>query len=130
MDDTSGLRGLGTVPDGPLSDLVGTRREEAAQVQDLTHGGDEFGEGGLDAEVLELGQGFWAVASTFELRKTLFEGDGYGEDGIASSVFLDPFRDLAEMLVLLSDVVLLAQVDEVDDWLGSQEEERVNVLDL
>lgn len=34
------------------------------------------------------------------------------------------------MLVLLSDVVLLAQVDEIDNWLGSQEEEGVDVLDL
>lgn len=34
------------------------------------------------------------------------------------------------MLVLLPDIVLLAQVDEVDNRLGSQEEERVNELDL
>ncbi len=34
------------------------------------------------------------------------------------------------MLVLLSDIVLLAQVDEVDNRLGSQEEERVTELDL
>ena len=34
------------------------------------------------------------------------------------------------MLVLLSDVVLLAQVDEVDNRLGSEEEKRVDVLNL
>jgi hypothetical protein len=34
------------------------------------------------------------------------------------------------MLVLLADVVFLAQVDEVDDWLGCQEEEWVDELDL
>ena len=34
------------------------------------------------------------------------------------------------MLVLLSDVVLLAQVDEVDDRFGCEKEERVNELDL
>ena len=34
------------------------------------------------------------------------------------------------MLVLLSDIVLLAQVDEVDDRLGGQKEERVDKFDL
>jgi len=34
------------------------------------------------------------------------------------------------MLVLLADVVLLAQVDKSDDGLGGEEEERVDVLDL
>ena len=34
------------------------------------------------------------------------------------------------MLVLLSDVVLLAQIDEVDDWLRGQEEQWVDGLDL
>jgi hypothetical protein len=34
------------------------------------------------------------------------------------------------MLVLLSDKVLLRQVDEVDNGLGRQEEKRVDDLDL
>jgi hypothetical protein len=34
------------------------------------------------------------------------------------------------MLVLFSDIVLLAQVDEVDDWLGCKEEKRVDDFDL
>jgi len=34
------------------------------------------------------------------------------------------------MLVLLSDVVLLAQVDEVDHRFGCEEEKRVDELDL
>jgi len=34
------------------------------------------------------------------------------------------------MLVLLSNVVLLAQVDEIDDRFGGQEEKRVDELDL
>jgi hypothetical protein len=45
-------------------------------------------------------------------------------------VLLDPFHDLGQMLVLLSDVILLTQVNEVDDRLGSQEEKRVDDLDL
>lgn len=43
---------------------------------------------------------------------------------------LDPFDDLWQMLVLLPDVILLAEVDEVDDGFGSEEEERVNRFDL
>jgi hypothetical protein len=34
------------------------------------------------------------------------------------------------MLVLLSDVIFFAQVDQVDDRFGSQEEEGVDELDL
>jgi len=34
------------------------------------------------------------------------------------------------VLVLLADVVLLAEVDEEDDGLGRKEEERVDDLDL
>jgi hypothetical protein len=34
------------------------------------------------------------------------------------------------MLVLLADVVLLAEVDEEDDRLGREEEKRVDDLDL
>jgi hypothetical protein len=34
------------------------------------------------------------------------------------------------VLVLLADIVLLAEVDEEDDRLGGQEEERVDDLDL
>lgn len=34
------------------------------------------------------------------------------------------------MLVFLSDVVLLAQIDEVDDRFGCKKKERVDKLDL
>jgi hypothetical protein len=34
------------------------------------------------------------------------------------------------MLVLLADVVFLREVDEEDDWLGSEQEERVDGFDL
>lgn len=43
---------------------------------------------------------------------------------------LDPFDDLRQMLVLLPDVILLAEVDEVDDGFGGEKEERVNCFDL
>lgn len=45
-------------------------------------------------------------------------------------MFLDPGGDTGKVLVLLSDVILLAQVDEVDYWLCGEKEERVDELDL
>lgn len=45
-------------------------------------------------------------------------------------MLLDPFHDLCQVLVLLSDVVFFAQVNEVYDWLGCEEEERVDDFDL
>ena len=65
-----------------------------------------------------------------EAGETFFEADGDWEDGVAGCVVLDPFHDFAEMLVLLSDVVLLAQVDQVDNRFGGQEEKRVNEFNL
>lgn len=45
-------------------------------------------------------------------------------------MLLDPIGNLGEMLVLLSDIVLLAEIDEVYDRLGGKQEERVDDLDL
>lgn len=45
-------------------------------------------------------------------------------------MLLDPFGNLGEVLVLLPDVVTLAQVDEVDNGLRCEEEEGVDGLDL
>jgi hypothetical protein len=127
MNNTRSLWCLGAIPNRPLSDFVYTGGEETTQVQDLTHGGDNLRESGLDAEGLELGLDF---VLGLEAREAFLEADGDGHDGVAGCVLLNPFHDFAEMLVLLSDVVFLAQVDEVDDWLGCQEEKRVDELDL
>ena len=45
-------------------------------------------------------------------------------------MLLDPFHDLGQVLVLLSDVVFFTQVNEVYDWLGCEEKERVDNFDL
>jgi hypothetical protein len=45
-------------------------------------------------------------------------------------VLLDPASNLGQMLVLLADVILLAKVDEKDNGLGREEEERVDDLNL
>jgi hypothetical protein len=34
------------------------------------------------------------------------------------------------VLVLLADIIFLAEIDEEDDWLGRKKEERVDDLDL
>ena len=45
-------------------------------------------------------------------------------------MFLDPFSNLWEMLVLLADIILFAQVDEVDHRFGGEKEERIDNFDL
>lgn len=45
-------------------------------------------------------------------------------------MFFDPFGDLREVLILLSDVIFLAEIDKVDDGFSAKEEERIYDLDL
>lgn len=45
-------------------------------------------------------------------------------------MFFDPFGDLGKMFILLPDVVLLAEVNEVDDGFGTEEEEGIYDFDL
>ena len=45
-------------------------------------------------------------------------------------MFFDPFGNLGKMLILLSDIVFLAEIDEVDNWFSGKEEERIYDLDL
>jgi hypothetical protein len=127
MNDTGGLRSLGTVTDSPLTDLISTGGEETAKVKSLTHGNDGLGQSGLAANLLAL---LLNLGISLEARETLLERDGDGKNGLAGRVGLDPLNNLGQVLVLLAKVVLLAEVGEVDDRLGSQKEERVDDLDL
>ena len=45
-------------------------------------------------------------------------------------MFLDPFSNLWEVLVLLSDVIFLAEIDEIDNGFSGEEEERIDNFDL
>jgi hypothetical protein len=45
-------------------------------------------------------------------------------------MLLDPFGNLGQVLVLLAEIVLLAEVDQVNDGLGRQKEERVDHFNL
>jgi hypothetical protein len=127
VNDTGGLRSLGTVTDSPLTDLVGTGGEETAKVESLAHGNNGLGQSGLATNLLAL---LLNLGISLEARKTLLERDGNGKDGLSRRVGLDPLNNLGQVLVLLAKVVLLAEVGQVDNRLGSQKEERVDDLDL
>ena len=45
-------------------------------------------------------------------------------------MLVDPGLDLGQPFVLLADVVPLGEVDEVGDWLGGEELEAVDDVDL
>jgi len=127
MDDTGGLGRLDAIANGPLANLVGADGEEAAEVHDLAHRGDDLRQRRLHAEFLALLLGF---RLSLEASEPLLEADGERDNGVSGSILLDPFRDLGKMLVLFPDVVLLGQVHEIDDGLGREKEQWVDDLHL
>ena len=127
VNDTGGGRGLDTLADGPLANLVLTSGEEAGKVQGSAHGGDNLGQTGLGLELLALLESGSLVTQKGE---TLLELSRDGKDGRSGGVLLDPLEDLGEVLILLADVISLAQVDQVHNGLGSEEEQGVDDLDL
>lgn len=127
VNHTGGLRSLGAVTDSPLTDLIGTGCEEAAKVESLAHSGDGLGKSRLATNLLAL---LLDLGIGLEAGKTLLKGDGDGENGLARRVSLDPLNNLGQVLVLLTEVVSLAKVGQVDNRLGGKKEERVDDLDL
>jgi hypothetical protein len=117
MNDACRLRRLGPIPNGPLAYLVWASGKEASKVQRLPHRYDDFWQSGLNSEILAFRLGFFVSHA----GKALLEADGNRQDRVACSMLLNPLGDLAEMLVLLPDVVFLTQVDEVYDWLCRKE---------
>lgn len=127
MDDTSGLRSLGSFPDGPLPNLISTGGEEAAQVQALAHGGDDLRQRGPGAKSLAF---FIDGSIVLEASKAILKRDRERDNRVTSRVGLNPFSHFGNVLVLLANIIPLAEVDEVDNRLGGEEEEWVNDLDL
>ena len=127
VNDTSSLGRLGTVANGPHTDLIRTSGEEGSKVKDLAHGDNDLGQGRVRTNLLAFLRN---LLVSLELGKTLLEGGRNGKNAVTRGVLLDPCGDLRKVLVLLSDVVALAQVDEVDDGLGGEEEEGIDGLDL
>lgn len=126
VNDTGGGWCLESLPDSPLADFIRTSGEETGQVQSLTHGGDDLGKTRLGAKLLALLLSGGVIGHE---SQTLLKGSGDGNQR-TGRVLLDPFEHLGKVLVLLANVVLLAKVDEVDNGLGSEKEERVDDLDL
>ena len=126
MNDTGSLWRLGACSYCPLSDFVGTSCEEAAELESLAHRLDGLGKCRLGVEVLE----FLGSLLIGHDSNALLELHRDGNDWVARGVSLDPFSNLGKMLVLLADVVLLAQVDKVYNRLSGEKEKRVDVLDL
>lgn len=127
VDHTGRLRCLSSVSDGPLSHLVRADCEEGAKVQNLAHRNDDLGQCRVGADVLALLE---SSCLSLELSQALLEGHGNRDDRVTCGVLLAPLSDLGQVLVLFPDVILLRKIDQIDDGLGAEQEERVDDLNL
>ena len=127
MYDTRRLRCFGPVPYSPLPHLVRTGGEEAPQVERRSHRRDDFRQGRFRPQLLAF---FFHFCVVLESAQALFKANRKRNDRVASRMFFDPLGNLRKMLILLADVVLLAQVDEVDHGFGGEQQERVDHFDL
>ena len=126
VDDTGRGGGLGALADSPLANLIRTGSEEAGQVEGLAHGSDDLGQARGGTKLLALLGGSFVT----HVGQTLLELSRDGQNGRGGGLLLDPLEQLGKVLVLLADKVLLAEVDKVNDRLGSQKEQRVDDFDL
>lgn len=126
VNDTGGSGGLCSLSDGPRSDLIRSTGEESDQVQRSVSGSRDLAQSTGRADLLLLLLGLLLT----HILESLLESDREGDQEITWVVLIDPSLDLGQPLVLLSDVVSLGQVDEVDDGLGGKELETVDDLDL
>ena len=127
MDNARCCGCLGSLADSPLPDFVGTRREETGQVQYLAHGNDDLWQDRLSRQLFAL---FLDCGLVPKLGQALLERDRDGNDRITRRFRLDELRDLGKMFVLLADIIPFAEVNQIHDRLGSEEEERVDNLHL
>jgi len=127
VNNTGGLRGLGASADGPLSNLIRSNSKETAKLQGLAHLENNLRQNRLSTNGLLL---LLSLSLGLELSKTRLVRDGDGDKRVTLGILVDPLNNLGKMLVLLADEALFRQVDEVYNGLGSQEEERVDDLNL
>lgn len=127
MNDPSSLRRLCPISNRPLPHLIRPRREKAAKIKHLPHGRNDLGQRGFCAELFTF---LFRFCLSLETCEALLEGDRERQYRVAWCVLFHPFGDLGKMLILLSDVVFLAKVDEVDNRFSAEEEERINDFDL
>ena len=115
-----------TYPEGPSTDFISTRGKEVDEVKGVVASCDDLREGTL-ALVLFQELFLLILAHVVEfLLKSNTEGNHLG----SGASFLDPFSDGAEELVCLLDITLLADVDKVNNRLGSEKLELVELNDI
>eukprot|EP00963_Diacronema_lutheri_P009640 scaffold877_cov314-Pavlova_lutheri.AAC.3 len=119
------LGSLVPLSNGPTPHFVRSRGEEVDQMDGPEARDDDLWQGTL-AIVLLAVDGFLILRHVKEgLLQLSAEGDH-----LLSPVLGDPLVDFGQKLVLFSNVILLAQVDQVDDGFGREQLLVVDVFDL
>jgi hypothetical protein len=95
-------------------------------VKTLVAGSGDFPKGRSSPGFFEL----FFLGSGIERDESLLQRDREWDEEISRVVLVDPGLDLGKPLVLLANVIPLAQVDEVDDGLGGKELKPVNDVNL
>lgn len=108
MNDPGRLWCLGSLSNGPLPHLISTSGEEAAQLQALTHSRDHFRKRRLGAKLLTL---LIPLGIVFKARQPFLKTSGNRNNWVASRVVLDPFGNFGKVLIFLSDIILLAEIN-------------------
>lgn len=127
MNHARGLGRFTSLAYSPLPHFIRTGSEEASEIQLLPHGRDDLRQRRFRTKLLAL---FLRFGLVFAAGEAFLEGHGDRDYGVTGCVLFDPLGNFGKVLVLLADVVFLAEVDEVDHRLGGQQEKRVDDLDL
>ncbi|KAH3666022.1 hypothetical protein OGAPHI_004211 [Ogataea philodendri] len=126
MNSPSGS--MNSVSNGPFPDLVLlTSSEERNQIQLLSHGDNDLWQDGRSTNLLLL---LGSLFVSLHLGQSLLVGNRKWNDHISWRVLVDPLLDLQQVLVLLSNIISLRKVDQINGWLGSQEVHAVDDLDF
>jgi len=129
MDDTSTTGSLGSLTEGPALDLVLSGSEVMTKLKGTVANVDDSVDHGGLAELSSSGisgSSIGRTSSSENFGLVLSRERNHG----ATTVSGDPSLDLGKPLVLGADVVVAANVDEVDDGLGAHEEMLVEHFDV
>ena len=129
MDDTSTTGSLGSLTESPALDLVLSSSEVMTKLKGTVANVDDSVDHGGLAELSSSGisgSSIGRTSSSENFGLVLSRERNHG----ATTVSGDPSLDLGKPLVLGADVVVAANVDEVDDGLGAHEEMLVEHFDV
>ena len=107
VDDPRSLRRLGVLPDGPASDLISARSEEIDQVKGIVASLDNF----WNHSPLV---GIFVVKFVSFVLSTV-------RNEIPRAISIDIIFDLLQPLVFLSNIIIGAKIDQINNLLGSDE---------